>query len=367
MTNFAFRVDASMNIGTGHVIRCLTLADALRAQGAQCQFICRAHPGHLMDIIRSRGYAVSCLAAPVLDDQSHDISTAWLGSTWKDDALETEAALDCFSLDWLVVDHYAIDQRWEATLKPRYKKLMVIDDLADRPHCCDLLLDQNWFSEATLTRYENLVPTHCQCFFGPKFALLKHEYVQQRAAMSPRDGNIRRVLVFMGGSDPTNQTAKVLHALSVPDLRSLAVDVVIGKNHPDRLGIQMLVEARHSTVLHQNLPHLAGLMAQADLMVGAGGATAWERMCLGLPCIVISTAANQTVCSTALMKAGYIDFLGEMNQITVDHISAALKRCLTNPKNIRNQSIRGQELVSGTGVDEIMHSLLGYKLTQHET
>ena len=372
----AFRTDASLQIGSGHVMRCLTLADALTAQGAQCHFISRAHPGHLLELIRQRGYKVNSLPAPVQHaqtamkvDKSEDDTqaqplahAAWLGCDWETDALQTGAVLATLKPDWLITDHYALALPWEVALRPHYIKLMVIDDLADRAHICDVLLDQNWFGDETTNRYNARVPSHCIKLLGPKYALIKPEYTQLRQLMPPRDGIVRRVLVFMGGSDPSSQTAKVLHALSVSELMTLALDVVVGVNHPDPRGIQELVTARPATTLHQNLPCLAGLMARADLMIGAGGSTTWERMCLGLPAIVISVAANQTSTNIALMNAGYIDFLGEMNQVTVETIAQALQRCLSNPATLSIQSDLCQTLVDGDGT-QVLSSVLLHSVT----
>lgn len=369
----AFRTDASLLIGSGHVMRCLTLADALRARGAQCHFISRAHPGHLLELIRQRGHTVTALQVGQFSLKTeHDSApqlahASWLGCDWQTDAHETLAILAELQSDWLVVDHYALDQRWELALRPYYKKLMIIDDLADRPHRCDLLLDQNWFDDKTTTRYTHLVPPNCQCFLGPEYAILRPEYAQLRATLPPRDGTVRRVLVFLGGSDPSNQTAKVLNALSQPGLSHLQVDVVLGQNNPNAHGIASQAAARTGTTLHKGLPTLAPLMASADLMISAGGSTTWERMCLGLPAIVISIADNQTSTNLALMNAGYIEFLGEMDKVTVNTITESVQCCLVNPDALKAQSRLGQQLVAGDGAATISQQLLSLVEVQYAT
>lgn len=364
----AFRADASLQMGHGHVMRCLTLADALKAQGAQCHFISREHPGHLLEVIRQRSFTVTGLpaalplpSAATQDPSKHakePVHAAWLGCDWPTDAQQTSATLANLQPDWLVVDHYALDQSWETALQPHYQKLMVIDDLADRPHRCDLLLDQNWFGDDTPTRYRNIVPPHCKCYLGPEYALLKPEYAQLRASIPPRNGTVRRVLVFLGGSDPTNQTGKVLTALMQPSLAHLQVDVVIGQNYPDVEGIAAQVAARPGSTLHQGLPTLAHLMSRADLMISAGGSTTWERLCLGLPAVVISVAANQTSTNVALMNAGYIDFLGEMNEVSVSNIADAVRHSLANAATLKAQSSLGQKLVSGIGAQVVCQQIL---------
>ena len=144
----AFRVDASLQIGSGHVMRCLTLAEALRANGAECHFITRDHPGHLLELIRHHDFTVAVLPAEPLPAPSNTqvpherakepAHAKWLGSDWKTDADQTRAVLAQLQPDWLVVDHYALDQRWENALRPNFKQLLVIDDLADRSHQCEL-------------------------------------------------------------------------------------------------------------------------------------------------------------------------------------------------------------------------------------
>jgi len=146
----AFRTDASSQIGTGHAMRCLTLADALREQDAECQFVCREHEGHLMGYIRSRGHDTHALprTRPSSSFESDLAHASWLGVDWQTDAAQTRQALGNAALDWLIVDHYALDRPWESALRSSCKRIMVIDDLADRQHDCDLLLDQNYGSSA---------------------------------------------------------------------------------------------------------------------------------------------------------------------------------------------------------------------------
>jgi UDP-2,4-diacetamido-2,4,6-trideoxy-beta-L-altropyranose hydrolase len=353
-------------------MRCLALADALKAQGSECHFISREHPGHLLELIRQRGHKINSLVAPAepshtaiqsilketLIPKQESMHAAWLGCTWQTDVQETTVILATLRPDWLVVDHYALDQRWEEALAPHYRKLLVIDDLADRPHRCDMLLDQNWFGEDTPARYHHLVPSHCKCQLGPEYALLKPEYAQLRESMPPRDGTVRQVLVFLGGSDATNQTSKALEALMEPSFAHLLVDVVISRSHPDIASVAAQVATRPGTTLYQDLPTLAPLMVRADLMISAGGSTTWERMCLGLPAIVISVAANQTPTNLALEDAGYIRFLGEKNEVSSPDIAKAITLCLENPAALKAQSRLCQKMVAGDGAQMICQQLL---------
>jgi UDP-2,4-diacetamido-2,4,6-trideoxy-beta-L-altropyranose hydrolase len=162
----AFRVDASQQIGTGHVMRCLTLAEELRKQGADCRFICRGHPGNLIDEISEGGFLVHALPF----DPNHELGESgpthakWIGVGWKLDADQTKVCLGETVVDWLIVDHYGIDDRWERKMSPHYNRLIVIDDLADRPHACHLLLDQTFGRDASV--YSALVPAACRILWG---------------------------------------------------------------------------------------------------------------------------------------------------------------------------------------------------------
>lgn len=362
----AIRVDASMSMGTGHVVRCLTLADMLRTRGVRCHFVCREHPGHMINAIRQRGFEVTELQAGASGFQSAPAAdvplpehAGWLGCDWQTDAEQTLRASEAIKPDLLVVDHYAVDFRWENVLRSIVPSIMVVDDLADRRHACDFLLDQNWFDGDMRSRYRGLVPEHCLLMLGPGFALLKPEYAILRSLMPPRDGEIRRVLVFMGGSDPADTTSTVMEALDHPELRHLVVDLVLGLNHPDPEGLTKRIAARHRTHVHRGLLSLAGWMARADLMISAGGSTSWERTCLGLPAIVISIADNQTATSAAMAEAGYIDFLGEFADVGVGTIVAALRRCMEDSNRLAKMSRLSQDLVPGTGIQRVCDLLLG--------
>jgi UDP-2,4-diacetamido-2,4,6-trideoxy-beta-L-altropyranose hydrolase len=348
-----FRTDASTAIGSGHVMRCLTLADALARRGARCRFVCRAHRGNLHSVITDRGFEVCSLI-------TDETCSTWLGADPEDDARQTAVALGD-AVDWLVVDHYSIDTTWEERLRPLCHSLMVIDDMADRHHDCDLLLDQNWLGVTGGSRYDALVPASCKKLLGPHYALLKPEFAELRATMPDRSGTVRRILVFMGGSDSGNQTAKALRALMHPALVGLDVDVVIGPNHSDVDGVRELVAQRPHTALHPCLPSLAPLMLEADLMIGAGGSTAWERMCLGLPTIVVSIAANQTPISAALMKDGYIVYAGEKDEVRSADIANRVLNCISGADALRRASLRMQALVDGAGTARVADVLCGWE------
>lgn len=352
-----FRVDASVKMGIGHLTRCLTLAEALRERGVQIRFICREHRGNLISLLQQKDVPVTVLSEPKQISETHNENYAvWLGVTQSEDADETIGALNGEQVDWLVVDNYGIDVEWEHRLRPHTKNLMVIDDLANRHHDCDVLLDQN-YSIDDEQRYAGLIPTACNLLIGPKYALLRPEYLAFRKLRRVRDGSVKRVLVFFGGSDPQNMTGMALDALSHPDLRHLEVDVVIGANNPHRMNIEQQIINRPLINLYPHRPHLADLMMKADLALGAGGTTTSERLCMGVPSLVIGIAKNQIPSCNSLHSQGLINYLGYMTEVDMDRVTKEIIRMIASPKLLVEASLAGQALVDGSGIDIINKTL----------
>ncbi len=309
------RTDASLEIGAGHVYRCLTLADTLRSQGADCHFICREHPGNLLAFIRQRGYPAYSLGLPVaVEAVAGPLTHAhWLGVSQEQDALDCAPLLQQLRPDWLVADHYGLDACWESALRAHYSRLLVIDDLADRAHQCDLLLDQNL--GRTAQAYQERVPHQCTVLAGPQFALLRPEFAQLRGyslLRRERLGRVQQILVSMGGVDRPNATAAILSALcdcSLPE--GCQVKVVMGATAPWVGQVRALLQALPFTAeVLVNVSDMARLMADSDLAVGAAGGSSWERCCLGLPTLLATLADNQLSGARALDQAGAARWLG---------------------------------------------------------
>lgn len=307
--HIAFRTDASVQIGTGHVMRCLTLANALSEQGAQCTFVCRAHEGHLGDKITAAGHVVHLLTQPdekTRPDAETDLYAHWLGVSWQQDAEETRQALKATDYDWLVVDHYGLDARWESPMRDKAKRILAIDDLANRSHDCDLLLDQNLGRKAQ--DYDDWVPEHAKRLVGPTYALLRPEFAQWREYSLARreQPEFKRLLVTMGGVDKDNVTGQVLDALQECALpNDCRITVVMGPHAPwlEQVKAQAGNFPSDCQVL-VNVSNMAQLMADADLAIGAAGSTSWERCCLGVPSLTIVFALNQKDIGIALRQAG---------------------------------------------------------------
>ena len=358
----AFRADASVRIGTGHVMRCLTLADALRAQGHECLFICRDHPGCMSELITQRGYELHLLTHKIptdLENESDNLlaHAEWLGVPWQQDAEQTNRVLSGQKVDWLVADHYALDSRWERQIASKVKRILVIDDLADREHQADILLDQNALGNQIKERYQDLINRDCRLLLGPQYALLSQEYRILASALPQRDGYVSRVLIFVGGSDPHHLTERYLEALACPSFKRLSIDVVIGNNHPSPDIVQKMVDRQGGARLYSGLPSLSALMVRADLMLGAGGATNWERMCLGLPAIVVSVARNQEKINQELGRLSLVHFMGPAEKVTVDDISRSLASMLKNTHTTSAQSKAMRAIVDGNGTWRLVKAM----------
>ena len=343
-------------------MRCLTLADELRERGAEVVFVCREFTGNLCGYIEEKGYVVHRL--PLSNEQEHNIEgglkhAAWLGADWQTDARQVEEIIK--NLDtppvWLVVDLYAIDERWEGYLRPYVKKIMVIDDLADRAHDCDLLLDQNFYKNLE-SRYDSLLPAWCKKLLGPKYAILRPEFREARKNLRKRDGYVKRIMIFFGGSDPTNETTKALEAIRMLNRSDIAVDVVVGSANPNKDKINKLCAATTNVAYHCQVENMAQLMVDADLFIGAGGTTVWERCAMGLPSLVTTVAENQEKTVSDMAESGYLLFLGRSEAVSIDSIYHVLEIAFQSPWLLISFDRKTQSLVDGKGAKRIIQEMM---------
>jgi UDP-2,4-diacetamido-2,4,6-trideoxy-beta-L-altropyranose hydrolase len=353
----AFRTDSSLQIGAGHVMRCLTLADAMRERGAQCYFVCRPNPGHLFDLINQRGHNIFPLPdlkqvnASKLTGTAH---AAWLGTDWASDAKDTLKALNdnlgSNAIDWLVVDHYALDIRWENALRQSARRVMVIDDLADRAHNCEVLLDQTYGRETD--DYRALVSGKCNLLCGSQYALLRPEFSALRTYSMQRRAQpaLSELLVSMGGVDKDNATSRVLKALCIiPMLTGCKITVVMGATAPwlnevNSMAFDMPLPIR----VLVGVSDMAQLMADSDLAIGAAGATSLERCCLGLPSIMAIQAENQRKVARGLVEAGAaLPFSPLIAEYQLEPIISSL---ISNPQRLIAMSNAAAQIVDGDGI-----------------
>ena len=360
--NVVFRVDASIRIGTGHVMRCLTLAEELRQFGHNCRFICRDHSGHLGAFIKSKGFELHLLAKPVSKSIStkkepHPAHSEWLGVDWQRDADETRNILNKLMFDWLVVDHYALDVKWESEMEFVVGRIMVLDDLADRNHNCSLLLDQNL--GRNLTDYDSRLPSDSIKLIGPKYALLRPEFsmLRERSLQRRTEPELKRILISLGGSDKDNMTGQILNLLRKTNLpRCTELDIIMGASAPHLEEVKRCaLSLPFVTSVSVNVGNMAKRMCLADVSIGAVGSTSWERCCLGLPAIAMVTAENQQSAAKAIERCGAA-LIEEKCEMIVDIINDLLVGDNVS-RMFRSMTKAGSELIDGKGCYRVAKKL----------
>lgn len=361
--NIAFRVDASSLMGVGHVMRCLVLADGLRVLGNQVMFICRMYPGNSINYIKNKGFIVHELPFVYSEVYSRQPFSnnykKWLWLNQNQDAIDTVNALQQNSVDWLVIDHYSLDLTWERQLKNYVKKIMVIDDLANRKHECDLLLDQNFYFNAEF-RYNNLVPANCQKLLGPKYILLREEFSEirdkRKLLKKSTTHEIKKIMLFMGGADTLNATQKIIDILfSMPNLVDYSIDIVIGENNSFKDKIKSYIENKQFFNYHVQPSYYNELLINADLVIGSGGSSVWERCYIGLPSIIFSIAENQIlVCESAHQYGAHI-YLGALTKKSLNKLNTTITNLSSD--DCKKLIDNGLQLVDGLGIKRLINYL----------
>lgn len=361
-----FRTDASLEIGTGHVMRCITLADNLKKNGAECHFICREHDGNLINFIYAKGYAVHVLPFAFIAENEQFIRNTpqlthatWLGVSQQQDAEQCSTILVNLQPDWLIVDHYALDINWESLLRPYYQRLMVIDDLADRNHRCDLLLDQTFGRDTA--DYLHRVPKDCMLLCGSKYALLRPEFSALRPYSIQRRKKIQQLdhlLITMGGVDKDNATAQVLKGLRVCKLpEHCRITVVMGATAPWLDNVRKLAtDMPWPTAVKVNVSDMAQLMADSDLAIGAAGATSWERCCLGLPTLMLILADNQRQIAINLEQSKAAKIISNDQSILVC-LPQLLNPLIASALQLNLMSEAATTILDGHGTAAVVHYL----------
>ena len=359
--NIIFRVDGSFEIGAGHIFRCLTLADELQSRGATCEFISNKSPGNQIEIIKKKGFKVYELDFDPNIPINASGYSEWLGRSIEEDALACSKILKKNFYDWMIVDHYALDEVWQSKLRGFVKKIMVIDDLANRSHDCDILLDQNLGRKDI--DYLGKLPINTKCLIGPKYSLLRPEFSNWRNKnIKEKNSNLNKeILITMGGSDEHNVTYKILNIINSIQLpQNTTVTAIVSKDSPWIKEIKDLRELMvYKLDIISNITNIAEYMFKADICIGASGTTSWERCCLGLPSIVSILADNQIEIANALNDKGAAINIGlPSDNLYEINLVKALNQLLNSSK-IRNKMANiSSNLVDGDGVIRVTNHLL---------
>lgn len=315
------RADSSLNIGTGHVVRCLTLAHYLRQQGAEITFVCRSLEGNIISLVEEKQFKVIPLPAPKITPKSAQIYENWLGVPLEQEIAEFSQILEAEKPKWVIVDHYSLTEKWEDSVKNKNVKVFAIDDLY-RKHNCDALLDQNTLKN--LDGYKKLVPGDSQLFLGPSFVLLNPTF----KSYSLEQGS-HRIAVFFGGSDMTGESERVLKIIK-NKFNDYHFDVISGMNNPKLDLIKELSKELKNVTLHIQTKNMAEILSKSKVFLGAGGTTTWERCYLGLPGICISTADNQVPIAKELAELNVHNYLGNFDKVSDQKIEEALSSLLAD-------------------------------------
>lgn len=345
------RADASPTIGSGHIARCLTLARVLRGQGAHVAFACRELAGHRLHALEAEGFEAFALPDYYPGEDPQQAIESFLPWHADIEALE-KALIDRPGFDWIIVDHYGLDHHWQAAARRFAPRIMALDDLATRTYDVDLLLNQNL--SGTQSAYAGLLPERCRTLLGPRYALLRDEFRCGAIDIKPE---VKRVLVNFGGFDAAMQTYQAMLALA--DFNELEVDFVAGLDNPAWTRMQTMAASRPRWRLHSFVSHFHRFMMEADLFIGAGGGTSWERAAMGLPTICIAVSDNQQANSEVMARFGAHIYLGPCAQVTVDQLRQAIGFVVGNKGLRQSLAQHSRQLVDGLGASRVAVALAG--------
>lgn len=338
--NVMIRVDASPDLGLGHLMRCLSLALALKARNVEVGFLCRSLPGFPIELVTGNGFSVHRIEPSCSQDEDAFISSEYLRQE---------------SCQWVIVDHYSLDYRWQQRIRRKVQRIAVIDDLANRNHDCDLLIDQNLFPD-TECRYQQLVPEHCLKLLGPQYALLRPEFRKLREDTKHEFNDLKRVLIGFGGGDDHGEIVKALNGIELLGITLEQTDVVVGDSHPNPATIKAKCQNTVNCRFHHPAKSIAALMVRSDLAIGAGGSMIWERCCLGLPALVTITADNQVEVTQMVADFGAIINMGRGENLQAEDYQQAMMNL--TPAAIKRMSERAAGLVDGLGAQRAAAEIL---------
>lgn len=342
------RADASAAIGLGHAMRLLALAQAYRDMGGAVHWAFCELPGSVQHRLSAEGITLHRFDAPPAS---------------LEDAQATARIAKAIAAPWVVIDGYQFTPSYRRTLKAAGVFLVALDDLGRQPlFDADIVVNHNIYAETLAYR----VNPGTRLLLGPRYVLLRREFRSLRATSRPVTSPVRRILLTLGGSDPSNTTALALQALKTMPLSDTTIDVVIGGANPHRNTLEQFAEqAQHKIRLHYNVQDMPSLMATADLALCAAGTTALELAFAGVPAILCATADNQEAALRAFQEQGAALSIGLAESLTVDTIRTALLQLIHDEVLRHTLSSRARALVDGEGAGRVLHAMFT-RLTSHE-
>lgn len=363
--NIAFRVDSSFNIGSGHVMRCITLAHALlKGMNANILFFCREYEGCIIDVIKNSGFDVISMEANVSPIKNDSTYQTWLGATQEEDAEHFITAANkqgVVKFDFIIADHYAISEVWETNVRDMTNGLAAIDDLANRKHFCDFIIDQNYFKNFE-GRYNFLTNIECKKLLGPKFTLLREEFSDIKKKFPFFESRIPQkiITIFFGGTDPAGYTENALRGLLAKLDDSYSINVILGKSNPNIDHLKSYEQRYIQVTIYIQVSNMSDHIGQSILFVGAIGATTWERCICGTPGIVSSIAENQIQAAIDLHEISAHYYLGRAELLSDDDYGNAALKLLNSTKLLKQQYIASKALVSESGAREVSNQIRNF-------
>ncbi|MGQ3039881.1 MAG: UDP-2,4-diacetamido-2,4,6-trideoxy-beta-L-altropyranose hydrolase [Brevundimonas sp.] len=356
----AIRVDASRRMGTGHLRRTLALAHALRDIGAQIVFVTRVSDVASLEFIALAGFRALTLPTGRSAAEGPTAHSSWLEASIVEDATWTIEALKREDIDWIVVDHYAIEKTWHRQVRQVLDtRICVIDDLADRDLSCDLVVDHN-AAEDTRARYLPHIDGEAHILGGPRYALLAPAFASPPVATMHDE--VHSIGVFMGGVDLGNHTLTVMEALERARYHG-PVEIVSTRANPNISEVQEAVDRRPATRLLIDLPDLADFFGRHDLQIGAGGGATWERCRLGAATLLLIVAENQRRSTQLLAQWGVAATTSPIGDTSVEAVTKALSPLLSDANLRREMAQRSQTLVDGLGARRVALKMASGALT----
>ena len=336
--NLFIRVDASPEIGIGHIMRCLTLAQELKNNFDKIIFLTRKDSGDFTETIMKNEFEV--IFIPTNNDS---------------DIIKNLITTYSENKNFLLIDHYDVDSNFESSLKNIFEKIFVIDDLANRKHDCDLLIDQNYYRDLN-HRYKKLIQNDTITLLGSKYAIIRPEFRNINKKTIKKNSQIKKILVSFGGSDPTNECKKALDALCSIENNQFEIVAIVGIYNNKFERLKKLYEKYSNIKIYRHVNDLSRLMLNSDLFIGAGGTTTWERFYMGLPSIVIVISDDQKESIEFLSDMGHIINLGLAKNVTMKTYIQTLQKL--NSDLIYNMSLNNQKLVDGNGSNRIKKQII---------
>ena len=351
--NIAIRVDSSQDLGTGHFMRCLTLAQNFSQGEDSVIFICRSINDEQKKIIESKKYKLIKLL------EINEPNLEWMKSNLLEDAHEVIEYLNLVSIDLLIIDHYGIDYRWEKAVEPYVSKILVIDDEEEKNHKCDFFLNPSYGAEKLKDKFSSNCKENTRFLLGTKYMILRKEFLKYTKSNRKLDFNIKKIHIFFGGVDVHNYTLKYAELL-LENFKNIQLFIVVGSNY--RYYNQLIfLEKKYidKVKLYRNIPNMEDVLSQCNMAIGAPGITTWERAALGIPTLYLTTATNQVPILEKLHNAQICCYLGEASQIKNEEFIHSVNNFINNNKKLEIYSKNSHQIIDPESTNRIIKIIRG--------